>query len=1238
MMDRYNQNPQSLVFSRLANEFRKEGNFTKAIEICTNGLLAHPEYVTGRLVLGQCYVEQGNPQAAIQELLAIFIYDRKNQAAMKMLADLYNRQEKLDKAGDLYTLLFRMDPGNKSLRVLSKQFQSTGFNDIYKILGLPSPQTSFNFQSKEVRPDQFSSDMNKTYVESPQQTYNNELTHSVTDELEIPFGTDELSSPQIDSDEIGVRMDALFGDLQSELSDPTQPDLDDSTNMNFAEGVDNSEDKNITGDDVTDRMNALFGNDDKKDNFSGLTESSFSNSEITEISGDDISLHIDMLDQNSEIEQLGMQSLQPDFNLENENEQSDIISIQADLADSSVSGNDISDRFDTLLGAMGEESQPDFADPLSIKVASSMENDDVSGDDISAQLEKLMSSDSFDSDLTFGLAQNADIKEDAAFISPGALRFSEESLSGDDFVSRIEEVTDSNDSLYNNRESENQIGDDLLSTEHVNLSKYTIGDVSGDDFSSHIDSIISSEDTLSQPQSVVNLQDDELNDDTRSVQKDGTLLFEDSSENSEKSTLNDLFIDDQNYRENPSVSTDLIVDVDGSTISSEGMAFLTSDTENLSGDDFSSHIDTILGDDTDKFSPLIQDNLLSDPEDDSATSDNTGIQLSGEERLTGDDVSNQFDSMLGLNSLSSDKSTYDKITQSFDSQYDTAPAIQNDPLSSEGESLSGDDFSAHIDLISGEITHSNQFAQGVQEPDLKDDLITSEDAVSGDDLSARIEEIEDSGSYIPPVSYQKSTNDLLSTFISSEFEETIQFDRSIIERAQAEIDGEPLNADDTPNFKSRVSDEPVDISTNTDYFGVENETISFDRAELNAFIPDSITDVEEIVDQPGSTNWNLNDRLILNVDNPSPNIEPLGEIEDVLVDHDETIISEMDVLVSSVADLQCVTGDDVVQKLDALFPSDTLDIENSSILENVKSQDIDITNPIDYTLEKISETVPAAIDLPQGDEDLNKTNNSAYLSESISGNDVEKRIDDFFGNSTISSGTDDESFASESIHIDESDLTNGEIANVPLDELVGGTFGSVTQDAGIFISEEESQIDELRIDDDAIIFVDSTESLDPEDSEVQSDLLPDISNQSFAKSENQPNENTNISDPQITSAEVDESDRPFSIPDHVLTPTLADIYYQQGQLQLAVQIYSRLLERDPDNLKLSERLEEIQGKIAQQEVQTPVENSYKRKENLKQVSGNIKSVPQKKKTIEIERPLSGVRIKKGKKPRKPDQN
>jgi tetratricopeptide (TPR) repeat protein len=1238
LMDRYNQNPQSLVFSRLADEFRKEGNFSKAIELCTNGLQAHPEYVTGRIVLGQCYVEQGNPQAAIQELLTIFTYDRKNQAAMKMLADLYARQEKLDKAGDLYTLLYRMDPGNKSLRVLSKQFQSTGFNDIYEILGLPSPQTSFNFQSKEVRQDRFPSDINKTYVEASQ-PYNNEQNHPVTDELEMPYGTEELSSSQVTSDEIGVRMDALFGDLQSELSNPMQQLQDDSTNLNLVEDVDNLEDKGITGDDVTDRMNALFGNDDKKETSQEIAESSFSNSEITEISGDDLSLRLDMLDQkNSGIEELSMQSFQPDFHLENE--QSDVINIQADLSDSSVSGNDITDSIDRLLCDVDDGNQPDFAAPLTMDIPSSIESNQISGDDVSAQLERLMPSDSFDSDLSFDSNQDTDIKENTAFSSPEVLQFSEEPLSGNDFVSRMEEITDGKDSSYNGNESENLVGDELLSTEQVELSKYTNDDVSGDDFSSRIDSIISVEETVAQSQPIVDMQENEFNDDTKSVPKEGALLFEDISEDNKQSTFDDLSVKDKSYTENLGVNTDLIVEVNESNIPSEGMAFMAPDVENPSGDDFSFHINRIIGNDNDKYLSQSQNNLLSDPEDDADSSDNTGLQISGEERLTGEDVSNQFDSMLGLKGQIDNKSNYVKPTQSFDNQYDTGFTAQNDQLlSDDDDSLSGDDFSAHIDLISGEITQNNQSTQDVQGPDLKnitrafskDELITSDDAVSGDDLIAHIDNVTDSDTYVPAVDYQNNANDLLSPFTNSEFEETLQFDRSIIDRVQAEIEAGQLDGVNTKNIEPEVSEEVVDISTNTDnYFGVENETLSFDRAELNAFIPDSVSDVEEIVDQPGSANQNLSDRLILNVDNPSPNMEPQGEIEDVLVDRDEKMISEMDVLVSSVEDIQGVTGEDVVQKLDALFPSDSMNVGNSFFSESKTYQAFNLSN----AGEMVSEAAPDVTELSQDDKDQNNASRPTFLSKSIFGNNVEKRIDNFFGDSTISSGIDDKSFVSKSVQVDKPDLSNEVIINKPID----GTFGTITHEEDVFISEEEPQIDDLRLDDDAITFVDSTESLDPE---VQSDLLPEVPIQMFVKPGIQSHENLNISEPQMTTIGAEESDKPFSIPDHVLTPTLADIYYQQGQLRLAVQIYSRLLEKDPDNQKLSDRLEEIQSKIAQQETELPVENSFKRKEmieNLKQVSGIIKSVPQKKRTIESERPLSGVRIKKGKKPRKSDQN
>ena len=53
------------------------------------------------------------------------------------------------------------------------------------------------------------------------------------------------------------------------------------------------------------------------------------------------------------------------------------------------------------------------------------------------------------------------------------------------------------------------------------------------------------------------------------------------------------------------------------------------------------------------------------------------------------------------------------------------------------------------------------------------------------------------------------------------------------------------------------------------------------------------------------------------------------------------------------------------------------------------------------------------------------------------------------------------------------------------------------------------------------------------------------------------------------------------IPDHVLTPTLADIYLQQGQPKLALTIYRRLLEKKPDNEKLEARVKEIERALAE---------------------------------------------------------
>ncbi|HEX2957808.1 MAG TPA: tetratricopeptide repeat protein, partial [Chitinispirillaceae bacterium] len=108
------------------------------------------------------------------------------------------------------------------------------------------------------------------------------------------------------------------------------------------------------------------------------------------------------------------------------------------------------------------------------------------------------------------------------------------------------------------------------------------------------------------------------------------------------------------------------------------------------------------------------------------------------------------------------------------------------------------------------------------------------------------------------------------------------------------------------------------------------------------------------------------------------------------------------------------------------------------------------------------------------------------------------------------------------------------------------------------------------------------------------------------------------------SDEQQNQSRPYTIPDHVLTPTLADIYFQQGQSDLAIQIYTRLLSRDPENENLQQRLQQVK-----MTAETGVFNSdYKVVTDDSQKTVSENSAAKKKKIVVDNRPLAGVRIKK----------
>jgi tetratricopeptide (TPR) repeat protein len=103
-----------------------------------------------------------------------------------------------------------------------------------------------------------------------------------------------------------------------------------------------------------------------------------------------------------------------------------------------------------------------------------------------------------------------------------------------------------------------------------------------------------------------------------------------------------------------------------------------------------------------------------------------------------------------------------------------------------------------------------------------------------------------------------------------------------------------------------------------------------------------------------------------------------------------------------------------------------------------------------------------------------------------------------------------------------------------------------------------------------------------------------------------------------------EEAQSFHIPDHVLTPTLADIYFQQGQPRMALQIYERLLQRSPDNDKIEARIEQVRAAIeAEEEQETPRQTP---KPRSKTATSARKS--QGSKAAKDAPPLKGVRIKR----------
>jgi tetratricopeptide (TPR) repeat protein len=88
---RVRQDPASISFAALAEEYRRAGQFQEAIDACREGLRHHPGYVSARVTLGRALLEAGEFEEARGELEYVLGAAPENLAATRALEEIRRR-------------------------------------------------------------------------------------------------------------------------------------------------------------------------------------------------------------------------------------------------------------------------------------------------------------------------------------------------------------------------------------------------------------------------------------------------------------------------------------------------------------------------------------------------------------------------------------------------------------------------------------------------------------------------------------------------------------------------------------------------------------------------------------------------------------------------------------------------------------------------------------------------------------------------------------------------------------------------------------------------------------------------------------------------------------------------------------------------------------------------------------------------------------------------------------------
>jgi len=115
----YEENPETRLFLALAEEYFRDGQLEKAVEVCRGGLKTYPGYTSARVTLARSLIELGQDTEAEEALRAVLDNSPDNLVAARLLGKLLVRRGRVDEARDQLDRLFALSPDDEEgLRLL----------------------------------------------------------------------------------------------------------------------------------------------------------------------------------------------------------------------------------------------------------------------------------------------------------------------------------------------------------------------------------------------------------------------------------------------------------------------------------------------------------------------------------------------------------------------------------------------------------------------------------------------------------------------------------------------------------------------------------------------------------------------------------------------------------------------------------------------------------------------------------------------------------------------------------------------------------------------------------------------------------------------------------------------------------------------------------------------------------------------------------------------------------------